>query len=89
MITRMALWFSAVYLITGTYEFNTMSFWAMIGLVWASGLLGRMEGLELGRLECQALLKIAQTNLDRAIANFQSISGLEVPKLENQEKKDD
>jgi len=89
MLTRMALWISAIYLIAGTYEVNSLPFWAMCGLVWASGILGRIEGLELGRLECRALLNIAQTNLQRAISNFQEISGLEVPKLQKEETKDE
>jgi len=89
MLTRMALWISAIYLIAGTYEVSSLPFWAMFGLVWASGILGRIEGLELGRLECRALLNIAQTNLQRAISNFQEISGLEVPKLQKEETKDE
>lgn len=89
MLTRVALWISAIYLISGTYDFNSLSFWSLVGLIWASGLLGRIEGLELGRLECRALLQIARSNLERAITNFQELSGLEVPKLEQQEKKDD
>ncbi len=89
MVTRIALWISAIYLISGTYEVSSLPFWAMIGLMWASGVLGRIEGLELGRLECRALLNIAQTNLQRAISNFQEISGLEVPKLQKEETKDE
>lgn len=88
MLTRAALWIASIYFITGEFEFNTLPFWAMIGLIWASGLLGRIEGLELGRLECRALLQIAQSNLQRAIMNFQEISGLEVPKPEKKEKQD-
>lgn len=88
-VTGCALWVSAFYLLAGQYEVDSLPFWSIVGLIWASGVLGKTEGLELGRLECRVFLAMAKQNLERAINNFQDISGLEVPNLEKQEKKDE
>lgn len=88
-VTGCALWVSAFYLLVGQFEIDSLNFWSMVGLIWAAGVLGRIEGLKLGRLECRLFLAMAKENMQRAINNFQTVTGLEVPNLKKQENKDE